>query len=88
MNAPERPPRGPEPVADVLRRVLKPHETTLRRMAAEEMDRGEFSPGLSRCLDLLDSDQTHADRVAPEETANPGPSCRVSSSPGRTGAQP
>ena len=49
---------------------------------------GETSLGQSRCLDLLDSDQTHADRVAPEETANPGPSCRVSSSPGRTGAQP
>ncbi len=39
-----------------LRRFLREHEVALRKMAAEEAARGEFTVGLSRCLDILDSE--------------------------------
>ena len=39
-----------------LRRYLIANEAKLRRMAAEEAERGEFTLGLSRCIEILDAE--------------------------------
>ena len=47
----------PVPISAVLRAFLRQHETKPRDMAEAEAERGEFTTGLSRCLDLLDSER-------------------------------
>ncbi len=47
---------GPMHISVPLRAFLRDHETMLRAMAAEEAERDEFTPGLSRCVGLLDSE--------------------------------
>jgi len=47
----------PRHINDVLSAVLRPLEQRLRQMAAEEMYRDGYTPGLSRCLELLDDER-------------------------------
>jgi len=87
MNAPERTTRGPEHISEPLRRFLREHEPMLRAMAADEAERGEFTLGLSRCIDLLDQPK-RADRVAPEKAAPPVVLPRVPFPGGSAGGLP
>lgn len=55
-NAIESPRRGMQHISAPLRRYLIANEAKLRRMAAEEAERGEFTLGLSRCIEILDAE--------------------------------
>ena len=47
---------GPRHITEGLAKCLTRHEAFLRNMAEKEASRGEFTVGLSRCIDLLDND--------------------------------
>lgn len=46
-----------DPAPTWLRSFLRGYETQLRMFAEIEIERGEFNPGLSRWIDLLDMER-------------------------------
>ena len=54
-RARKQPAEEPRHISEFLVNYLSQHETFLREMAAKEQDGGEFTPGLSRCIDMLDN---------------------------------